>query len=45
MTHFFTRYGYKFLARKPESVVIQTPNGEEEEYQGRYLLLSRDSCW
>ena len=27
------RYGYKFLARKPESVVIQTPGGNEEEYE------------
>ena len=26
------RYGYKFLARKPESVVIETPEGAQEEY-------------
>ena len=27
------RYGYKFLARKPESVVIETPEGAQEEYE------------
>ena len=26
------RYGYKFVARKPESVVIRTPEGQEQEY-------------
>ena len=24
------RYGYKFVARKPESVVIRTPEGQEQ---------------
>ena len=26
-------YGFKFVARKPESVIIQTPLGQDEEYE------------